>query len=66
MAHDDAVSALCLQDGVLVTASWDSTVKVWTVEDLCKEGNGVVRLNNAQMTAELDHETGVSFSLTLQ
>ncbi|XP_033626549.1 protein FAN-like [Asterias rubens] len=60
MAHDDAVSALCLQDGVLVTASWDSTVKVWTVEDLCKEGNGVVRLNNAQMTAELDHETGVS------
>ncbi|XP_038068746.1 protein FAN-like isoform X2 [Patiria miniata] len=60
MAHDDAVSALHLQGEVLVTASWDSTVKVWTVEDLCGQSNGTVRLNSVQMTAEFDHETGVS------
>ncbi|CAH3169012.1 unnamed protein product [Porites evermanni] len=27
--HDDAISCLCWNDGILVTASWDSTVKVW-------------------------------------
>ncbi|KAI0217873.1 Protein FAN [Lamellibrachia satsuma] len=29
-AHDDAVSALCLHDNLLVSSSWDSTVKVRT------------------------------------
>ncbi|XP_022082216.1 protein FAN-like isoform X2 [Acanthaster planci] len=60
MAHDDAVSALRLQGDILVTASWDSTVKVWTGESLCGEGNGSVRLDSVQMMAEFDHETGVS------
>eukprot|EP00051_Salpingoeca_urceolata_P022257 m.358163 g.358163 ORF g.358163 m.358163 type:complete len:945 (-) comp19945_c1_seq18:166-3000(-) len=30
--HDDAVSDLILRDGLMVTASWDSTIKVWTME----------------------------------
>jgi len=28
-AHDDAVSSMCVDKDLLVTGSWDSTVKVW-------------------------------------
>eukprot|EP00053_Salpingoeca_punica_P024611 m.13881 g.13881 ORF g.13881 m.13881 type:complete len:966 (-) comp6991_c0_seq1:1490-4387(-) len=34
-AHDDAVSALALtRNGLLISASWDSTIKVWSLSDL--------------------------------
>jgi WD40 repeat protein len=28
-AHDDAISCMALRDDVLVTGSWDATVKIW-------------------------------------
>jgi len=28
-AHDDAVSSMCAHNDLLITGSWDSTVKVW-------------------------------------
>ena len=57
MAHDDAVSALWLKDNLLITASWDSTVKVWLCEGLQTNSGGKMA---AELLAELDHDTGVS------
>ena len=56
MAHDDAVSALWLRENMLVTASWDSTVKVWLCSGLQNNSNGKME---AELLAELDHDTGV-------
>ena len=55
--HDDAVSALCWQQGspVFASASWDSTVKLWSSEGLVDRGQRV----EADPLAELDHDTGV-------
>lgn len=31
LAHDDAISCMDLRDDILVSGSWDSTLKVWKV-----------------------------------
>ncbi|XP_078680116.1 protein FAN-like [Branchiostoma floridae x Branchiostoma belcheri] len=54
LAHDDAVSCIQYQDGLLVSASWDSTVKLWE----CKIGGGAKK-QQLQLLAELDHDSGV-------
>ncbi len=62
VAHDDAVSALWLRDNLLVTASWDSTVKVWLCGGLQTSSSGKI---DAELLAELDHDTGVSSCFVL-
>ncbi|XP_072024442.1 protein FAN-like [Amphiura filiformis] len=57
VAHDDAVSSLWLRDNLLVTASWDSTVKVWLCGGLQTSCGGKME---AELLAELDHDTGVT------
>eukprot|EP00057_Strongylocentrotus_purpuratus_P020880 XP_011675354.1 PREDICTED: protein FAN [Strongylocentrotus purpuratus] len=57
-AHDDAVSALCWQQGssIFASASWDSTVKLWAGEGLNGGGQRIV----ADVLTELDHDSGVT------
>lgn len=57
-AHDDAVSALCWQQGssIFASASWDSTVKLWAGEGLNGGGQRIV----ADVLTELDHDSGVN------
>ncbi|XP_034776993.2 protein FAN [Acipenser ruthenus] len=57
MGHDDAVSKICWRDNRLYTASWDSTVKVWscTPDDISSNNR-----NQFQLLAELEHEAGVN------
>lgn len=54
--HDDAISCLCWNDGILVTASWDSTVKVWRFVPEC---NGK-KASSPELLTELDHDTEVN------
>lgn len=56
MAHDDAVSDIFWNDGLLATASWDSTAKIW------RYGTNIVLKSSITngLLAELDHDTGVS------
>ncbi|XP_032826941.2 protein FAN isoform X2 [Petromyzon marinus] len=56
MGHDDAVSRVCWRADVLYTASWDSTVKMWScrAEDLMSQ-----RRNNCELLVELEHDAGV-------
>ncbi|XP_048576936.1 protein FAN isoform X2 [Nematostella vectensis] len=54
--HDDAISCLCWNDGILVTASWDSTVKVWKFMP-APEGR---KPAPPSILAELDHDTEVN------
>jgi len=54
--HDDAVSSMCWKDNVLATASWDSTVKVWSFDPtLFSKKRGPPELQG-----ELDHDTEVT------
>ncbi|XP_056377981.1 protein FAN isoform X2 [Hyla sarda] len=57
MGHDDAVSQIYWCNNKLFTASWDSTVKVWSCvpTDVC----GTKR-NNFKLLAELEHDAGVN------
>ncbi|XP_075172147.1 protein FAN [Anomaloglossus baeobatrachus] len=57
MGHDDAVSKILWSNNRLFTASWDSTVKVWSCvpSDVC----GTKR-NNFELLAELEHDAGVN------
>ncbi|XP_042895637.1 protein FAN [Parasteatoda tepidariorum] len=53
MAHDDSVTDLSFMNGILVTASLDSTAKVWLYES--SEG----MKPSFDLKAELDHEASV-------
>ncbi|GAB5583990.1 protein FAN [Prionailurus iriomotensis] len=53
MGHDDAVSKICWHDNRLYSASWDSTVKVWSgvpAETTCP------KRHRFDMLAELEHD----------
>ncbi|XP_068670039.1 protein FAN-like isoform X4 [Montipora foliosa] len=54
--HDDAISCLSWNDGILVTASWDSTVKVWK---FFPEPDGR-KPTPPEILAELEHDTEVN------
>lgn len=54
MAHDDAVCDLSWKNGVLATASWDSTAKTWNLHTLDSKNGPTSSLVN-----ELEHECGV-------
>lgn len=56
MGHDDAVSKICWHDNRLYSASWDSTVKVWSA--LPAGTTGAQRLQ-FELLAELEHDVGV-------
>ncbi|XP_035231706.1 protein FAN-like isoform X2 [Stegodyphus dumicola] len=58
MAHDDAVTGICFNKGILATSSMDSTAKVWHYNP----GEGV--RHAFALSAELDHEASV-YCLTL-
>uniref|UniRef100_A0AC11DFT1 Neutral sphingomyelinase activation associated factor n=1 Tax=Ovis aries TaxID=9940 RepID=A0AC11DFT1_SHEEP len=56
MGHDDAVSKICWHDNRLYSASWDSTVKVWSgvpAEMPC------ARKQHFELLAELEHDVSV-------
>eukprot|EP00794_Sanderia_malayensis_P018633 gene18633-20515_t len=53
--HEDAVSAMCWKDNTLVTASWDSTVKVWQFEPELYRKRKIL----PELKGELDHDTEV-------
>ncbi|XP_064610940.1 LOW QUALITY PROTEIN: protein FAN-like [Liolophura sinensis] len=54
IAHDDAVSSLRWENDMLITASWDSTVKIW--QYCTPEGS---RSKSAEYLMVLDHESCV-------
>nr|KAF6426641.1 neutral sphingomyelinase activation associated factor [Molossus molossus] len=56
MGHDDAVSKICWHDNRLYSASWDSTVKVWS--GVPAEMTGTKR-HQFDMLAELEHDVSV-------
>lgn len=56
MGHDDAVSQICWHDDRLYSASWDSTVKVWS--GVLAEMPGT-RRHQFDLLAELEHDVGV-------
>ncbi|XP_076336883.1 protein FAN-like isoform X2 [Tachypleus tridentatus] len=56
MAHDDAVTDICWNNDILVTASSDSSAKVWHYGP----HQSLRTHSTADLLAELDHEAGVS------
>uniref|UniRef100_G3RMY1 Neutral sphingomyelinase activation associated factor n=1 Tax=Gorilla gorilla gorilla TaxID=9595 RepID=G3RMY1_GORGO len=56
MGHDDAVSKICWHDNRLYSASWDSTVKVWS--GVPAEMPGTKR-HHFDLLAELEHDVSV-------
>ncbi|XP_059529105.1 protein FAN isoform X1 [Myotis daubentonii] len=56
MGHDDAVSKICWHDNRLYSASWDSTVKVWS--SVPAEMTGTKR-HQFDLLAELEHDVSV-------
>ncbi|XP_065828267.1 protein FAN-like [Oscarella lobularis] len=56
VGHDDAVTSVCWKNGLMLTSSWDSSVKVW---DYTPESGGKKGPPPSQR-AELEHETGVN------
>eukprot|EP01137_Pigoraptor_chileana_P021867 Opistho-2@86107 len=55
--HDDAVSALCLRGGRLVTGSWDSGVRVWDYASLFGGRRGSIVDPSADFN---EHDTAVT------
>ncbi|XP_048732353.2 protein FAN-like [Ostrea edulis] len=55
-AHDDAVSSVIWKKKILLTASWDSTAKVWQFTPPSEPHN----FDPAVFIGQLDHESGVS------
>ncbi|KAK3746418.1 hypothetical protein QZH41_012767, partial [Actinostola sp. cb2023] len=67
--HDDAISCLCWNNGILVTASWDSTVKVRLYPNILAPNYQVWKFlpepmgkksASPSVLAELDHDTEVN------
>nr|XP_036853892.1 protein FAN isoform X3 [Manis javanica] len=56
MGHDDAVSKICWHDNRLYSASWDSTVKVWSGVPANMTGT---KRHQFDMLAELEHDVSV-------
>ncbi|KAJ8303155.1 hypothetical protein KUTeg_019551 [Tegillarca granosa] len=56
MAHDDAVSHVNWKNNVLMTSSWDSTVKVWNFTPPGHHHS----FTAAEFVGQLDHDSGVS------
>ncbi|XP_064123785.1 protein FAN isoform X5 [Loxodonta africana] len=56
MGHDDAVSKICWHDNRLYSASWDSTVKVWSA---IPAETPSTRRQRFHLLAELEHDVGV-------
>ncbi|XP_069477194.1 protein FAN isoform X2 [Ambystoma mexicanum] len=57
MGHDDAVSKICWHEDRLYTASWDSTVKIWS----CKPSTvSAAKRNDFHLFAELEHDASVN------
>eukprot|EP00795_Rhopilema_esculentum_P001333 gene1333-15731_t len=54
--HNDAVSSMCWKNNILVTASWDSTVKVWFFDP--KQFSK--KRGPPELQGELDHDTEVT------
>ncbi|MEJ1287737.1 neutral sphingomyelinase (N-SMase) activation associated factor [Cricetulus griseus] len=57
MGHDDAVSKICWHNDRLYSASWDSTVKVWS--GVPAEMSGTKR-HQFDLVAELEHDVSVN------
>lgn len=55
-AHDDAVSSVIWKNNILITASWDSTSKIWQFTP----SSELHRFDSAVFVGQLDHESGVS------
>ncbi|KAM4688448.1 protein FAN [Discoglossus pictus] len=57
MGHDDAVTKILWSKDRLYTASWDSTVKLWTcvAADVCG-----AKKNNFELITEIEHDAGVN------
>uniref|UniRef100_A0A131Z2H8 Factor associated with neutral sphingomyelinase activation n=1 Tax=Rhipicephalus appendiculatus TaxID=34631 RepID=A0A131Z2H8_RHIAP len=53
MAHEDAVTDLSWKNGMLATASWDSTAKIWKLKPRGDKGGFSLHM-------ELEHESGVA------
>uniref|UniRef100_L7LYG9 Uncharacterized protein n=1 Tax=Rhipicephalus pulchellus TaxID=72859 RepID=L7LYG9_RHIPC len=53
MAHEDAVTDLSWKNGMLATASWDSTAKIWKLKPRGDK-------NGFSLHMELEHESGVA------
>lgn len=53
MAHEDAVCDLSWKNGVLATASWDSTAKIWELKAHDKK-------SGSHLVLELEHDAGVA------
>lgn len=56
MAHNDAVTDISWNCGILATASWDATAKIWQYN----QQQCLRPYNCNELLAELDHETGVT------
>ncbi|KAK2490337.1 hypothetical protein MC885_018264, partial [Smutsia gigantea] len=56
MGHDDAVSKICWHDNRLYSASWDSTVKVWSGVPADMTGT---KRHQFDMLADLEHDVSV-------
>lgn len=55
--HDDAVSCICWKNDILLTSSWDSTVKVWQFTP----PSSARSFTPAEFMVQLDHDSGVTY-----